>query len=451
MVRRWDQLNERQLEVLKRIDAAEDLSGPQHGSLRTSANALRDRRLITISKHGGRWEGAITETGRFYLDHGYHPDDPRRGSESEVSQLAERRRAEAVELVARLGVETTVVIANPTEDEVAVWRKIVDFAKRHGMVPEGHRIEKTRQYNRGRDLHIRLIKGAHANTAHQLPDGLPAVSIPETLRSPHKVIADLRDDSNRLVMPKDTRRRCLLVLHGLAVAAIERGYKVAILPDSDSYRGGYQYGRGGHRRDGGISLVVGEFSYAVTVQEVSPQTADPDKMGRIAIELPAYRSEGRQHRWTDGKRRTVEEALPALLHEVETRVMEDRQRQIDEERAKADRKVRWEQAMETAHRKATESYYASALDAQVQRWQHVNDLRAYCQALEQRIIASDPENDSASTGRVWLTWIRDHIATIDPLNEVPTMPVPPKISHEDLKPFLGSWSPYGPEAHQRRW
>ncbi len=344
-----------------------------------------------------------------------------------------------------------MVIANPTEDEVAVWRKIVDFAKRHGMVPEGHRIEKTRQYNRGRDLHIRLIKGAHANTAHQLPDGLPAVSIPETLRSPHKVIADLRDDSNRLVMPKDTRRRCLLVLHGLAVAAIERGYKVAILPDSDSYRGGYQYGRGGHRRDGGISLVVGEFSYAVTVQEVSPQTADPDKMGRIAIELPAYRSEGRQHRWTDGKRRTVEEALPALLHEVETRVMEDRQRQIDEERAKADRKVRWEQAMETAHRKATESYYASALDAQVQRWQHVNDLRAYCQALEQRIIASDPENDSASTGRVWLTWIRDHIATIDPLNEVPTMPVPPKISHEDLKPFLGSWSPYGPEAHQRRW
>lgn len=31
------------------------------------------------------------------------------------------------------------------------------------------------------------------------------------------------------------------------------------------------------------------------------------------------------------------------------------------------------------------------------------------------------------------------------------MPESPKISAEDLKPYLKGWSPYGPEAHLNSW
>jgi hypothetical protein len=58
VVHRWDALNERQLALLRRIEAGENLSGPEHGGIRTSANALSDRGLVTLSpRAGGRAGG----------------------------------------------------------------------------------------------------------------------------------------------------------------------------------------------------------------------------------------------------------------------------------------------------------------------------------------------------------------------------------------------------------
>lgn len=87
--------------------------------------------------------------------------------------------------------------------------------------------------------------------------------------------------------------------------------------------------------------MIGDLSYTVTIQQLSPQSEDPDKAQRLVIELPAHHSVERQYRWTDAKVRTVEDGLAELLHEAETRDVEDRQRQVDEERAKAERKARW--------------------------------------------------------------------------------------------------------------
>lgn len=475
-MRRWDLLNERQLAVLKAIDASTDLSGPEQGSQRRSAASLRDRGLITISKRGGGWRAEMTESGRFYLDHGHHPDDPR-GMRSEIQKdtespardlsnprkrsaphatviTAQQRRAEADKLVERLVADNLVVIKAPTDDELARWRKVVDFAKRHNLVPEGHRIEKTRQWNRDRDLHIRLVKGVHANTVHQAPADLTLVAVPDTLRSPHPVISELRDDAGRLVMPKELRRRCLLILQGLAAEAVNRGHKISTKPVA-SQRHHYSYGRSDglrySQRDGELDVAVDNFSYTVTIQQVSPQSDDPQKAQRLVIELSTYHSEGRQCRWADGKLRTVEDGLAALLRELETRAVEDRQRQIDEAHAEAQRKVLWEQAMLVARQKATEAHYAAVLNRQVERWRHADELRAYCEALEQRLSTLGPADDDAAKAAEWLSWARDHVAMIDPLRALPTMPNPPELSHEDLKPYLGGWSPYGPEAHRHSW
>jgi hypothetical protein len=495
-MRRWEALNDQQLALLKRIDAAEDLSGTAHSQLRHSANAVRDRGLITISKRGGSWQAEMTQAGRFYLDHGYHPDDPRRATQQPKSRpttapasqksrgaatrpslepgpkpepatkpkrpapqativVAQQRRTEAADLVERLIADKLVIVNAPSDNELAQWRRIVDFAKRHGFVPEGFRIEKIRQWNRDRDLHIRLLKGSHNNVRHDAV-GLPPVVVPEVLRSPHAVVAALRDNKGRLVMPAEVRRRCLLILQGLAAEATRRGHKITEESVPERHQRYYGYGARSDgprysRREGELNLVVEGFSCTVTIRQVSPQSDDPTKVERLVIALPAYRAEGRQHQWADGKRRTVEDSLAGLLRDVETRAAEDRQRQIDEVRAKAERKVKWEQAMRVAQQQAVEAHYADILDKQVQQWRRTKELRAYREALAQRLANPRPDDGDFTRAREWLAWIDRHIARTDPVESPPAMPAPPELTHDNVKPYLNGWSSHGPEAHLNTW
>ena len=66
-----------------------------------------------------------------------------------------------------------------------------------------------------------------------------------------------------------------------------------------------------------------------------------------------------------------------MLREAGVRATEDRQRQIDEEHAKARRKVAWDHAMRVAEQRATEAYYAAFLDKQVEQWRRANELRTH--------------------------------------------------------------------------
>jgi hypothetical protein len=77
-VQRWDRLNERQLQLLQRIGARDDLSSSTVPGERNSARGLQTRRLVQISRKGGVWRAVITDAGRFYLEHGFHPDHPER-------------------------------------------------------------------------------------------------------------------------------------------------------------------------------------------------------------------------------------------------------------------------------------------------------------------------------------------------------------------------------------
>ena len=280
--------------------------------------------------------------------------------------------------------------------------------------------------------------------------------MPEVLRSPHAVVAALRDDKGRLVMPAEARRRCLLILQGLAAEATRRGHRITEKSVHERHQRYYGYGVGSDgprysRRDGELNVVVEGFSCTVTIQQVSPQSSDPTKVERLVIALPAYRAEGRQHQWADGKRRTVDDCLAGLLRDVETRAAEDRQRQIDEARAKAERKVKWEQAMRVAQQQAVEAHYADILDKQVHQWRRTKELRAYREALEQRLANPLPDDGNFTRARKWLAWIDRHIARADPVESPPAMPDPPELTHDDVKPYLNGWSSHGPEAHLNTW
>lgn len=76
MVDRYAPLNERQLAVLRWIADGcpeEVMTGL---SYKTTALALQDRRLVTVTKKRGLWRAELTDAGRFYLERGHHPQRP---------------------------------------------------------------------------------------------------------------------------------------------------------------------------------------------------------------------------------------------------------------------------------------------------------------------------------------------------------------------------------------
>ncbi|MFJ5047125.1 hypothetical protein [Streptomyces sp. NPDC088719] len=75
---RWLPLNDRQLVLLTRIGEGTEPVTSDSPELAATAHALKGRGLIIMPKQGGRWQADITNDGRFYLEHGHHPDRPER-------------------------------------------------------------------------------------------------------------------------------------------------------------------------------------------------------------------------------------------------------------------------------------------------------------------------------------------------------------------------------------
>ncbi|WP_414505523.1 hypothetical protein [Streptomyces sp. NEAU-L66] len=495
---RWSPLNDRQRALLGRLDTGEELSG-QDPSDRRSAYALRDRGLLAVRRSRGVLSAQVTEAGKFYLKHGHHPDLPGRMAKSRqttmsasnsqsrptkverkngqgavaptggtglgaekaakgVASYSERpvpvaRRAKATRLIAQLVADRQVIVYAPDEAQVVEWRRVIDFAKRHGLVPSDKRVEKFRMFNRTRDLQISLLDGPHPNSGRHTPEDGPRVPVPVHLRSPHPVVAALRDDEGRLVMPAAPRRRALRVFQGLAAEAVRRGHRVEERPVPDRYRSrGYSYnGRytppSYSRREGELDLVVDDFTYTVTIKQESPQAADTERSEKLVLEL-GYSRSNRRRQWADRKRWVLEDVLGAALQEVESRAVEDAQRKLDEERVKEERKARWQEAMAAAKQQAVQDQLARVLSEQAALWKEVAALREYCEALERRIgEAMESEEPEVASAREWLTWARNHIDSIDPLLRLPGVPTPREPKPEDLKPYLTGWSPYGPEPH----
>ncbi|WP_248844063.1 hypothetical protein [Streptomyces hirsutus] len=350
--------------------------------------------------------------------------------------VARARRAKATDLVERLIAEGSVVVPDPDEAEMAEWRRAINYAKRHGLEPPGKRIEK-RSYGR-RGLEFYLATGPHPNSRGQAPDEAPRVRVPAQLRSAQPVVAALKDDERRLMMPTALRRRALLLFQGLAAEAVRRGYEVRDRP-------------GCSWRVGEVDVIVDGYACAVTIQQEFPQSTDAERSRKLVIEL-GYPRSARQSRWGDRKRWVLEDVLGAVLKEIETRAVEEIRRKEAEARAKMDREVRWRAAMEKAKEQAVQAQFAETLLEQAGRWQEATALRAYCDALEHRIAEeAGAEEPQVASARRWLAWARRYAQSVDPLHQLPTVPTPREPQPEDLKPYLKGWSPYGAEEKRYGW
>ncbi|WP_234467806.1 hypothetical protein [Streptomyces sp. MBT62] len=224
--------------------------------------------------------------------------------------VARARRAKATELVERLLTEGRVRVAD--DDQIDAWRKVIDYAKRHGLEPPGKRIEKVPLGAGGWELY--LGEGPHPNSRSRKPASVASVvPVPTRLTSLHPVVAALRDAEERLVMPPALRRRALVLLQALAAEAERRGYGV------QECRTYYS------PREGGVSVVVEGLACSVTVKGEFPQSTNPERAARLVVELD-HGHTSRPGRWRDRKSGTLEDSLGVILEEIEVRAVHEAQR-----------------------------------------------------------------------------------------------------------------------------
>ncbi|MFE3737833.1 hypothetical protein [Streptomyces sp. NPDC059134] len=165
-------MNDRQLALLTRIGGATAPVTSDSPELAVTARALRDRGLVTMPRKNGRWQAEITDAGRFYLEHGHHPDRPELAarkaraatSEAEVSTASgpsqgadlptetkpapkravkpPRQSPAAVgpALIAQVQEAGRFLrIPNPSEAERARYRRAFDAARQ--CAPEGYHLK----------------------------------------------------------------------------------------------------------------------------------------------------------------------------------------------------------------------------------------------------------------------------------------------------------------------
>ncbi|MEV0376041.1 hypothetical protein AB0I10_41155, partial [Streptomyces sp. NPDC050636] len=276
---------------------------------------------------------------------------------------------------------------------------------------------------------------------------LEPVPVPELLED-KKVHRAVRAIS--LPVCAQCRPRARRMLHALAVAAEITGLKV-IAPDDTAPAKAVLTMCAGERR---YPLLMSEADEEVpdlgTVkypwQRVTATKAGPTH--ELELELAYdWGHRGRRYRWGDRERWKLEDKLPELLHEITQRIGIEKEREADEKRRQTERRGRWEAAMAEARRRLMEDHRAACLREQARLRSEATSMRAYCDALENRIMRAESVpgevGEGAKAARAWVDWARSYADKLDPLTGLPGMPEHPDPTPEELRPYLHGWSPYG--------
>jgi hypothetical protein len=338
------------------------------------------------------------------------------------------------------------------------YRQLVDAAQRWNKVPQGKQLMT--DMDRG-ELIVRLIDAPDGTVIEPTP-----VPVPDRLTTPHLVARQYRDDTQRHCVSRTQLPRVVRIVHALASECNRRGYEIRKLDPELSPRRGYanRSMKGGSDfeiilRDHRYPLHIseekvplrgvwedeqrwrkGERYYHLVDDDKFTGSYDKKGTGRLTIALSSYSRSGRQSSWSDRQSWKLEEKLPDILHEIEVRAVEDDYHAEEERRKAEERQHQWELAMEQATALYIEDYRGKVLRADVSAWREANELRAYVTALEEA-HGEDPASAE------WIEWVQGYVERCDPLNSSQQPPTPDEIKPDDLKPFLGGLSPYGP----RQW
>jgi hypothetical protein len=488
----WGQLSERQLLLLQRIGGGDDLSGPDGVSQRTSARSLQSRQLVKISRRDKVWRAQITETGRFYLKHGHRPsaadqggvspnvdvatvesDEPsprptakrstpvRNGGRSAATSVVEMARA----LIQKLQQEGgTLTIEDPDEETRAAHRRTIHAAKQHNLVPEGLHLKHTGRA-RG-DLIIRLTG---ANAPDETDWNRIRLNTRRVTSSPSLVIEALEKDPAGLQVTEALVPRALDFVRALAEQARQRGHRLGVNTETRHPRLYLQLGQ--TRRSVTLREEYDEVKHVPTQKELRELRRSPwhripetDRVpsGRLCLEINRA-GHGQADKWADDKRATLEKRLPRIIREIEAGIEADdearrareraHQEYLAEQRRREEEQHRqWQEALDQARPQAVEALRRKLFRSAFDDWAAASEIRAFCDALEGAGDNTDEDSVSAGNRARWVAWGRAEADRIDPTHggiglagtafEIKPRP-------DDLRPFIGDWSPHQPRREYR--
>lgn len=470
------ELNDAQRSILKWVkDGCPDgiYEGYTH---RISAAALRSRGLIRISGHGPNWRAEITEAGLVYLkgEHlvpGVDPSSANDRRRNLAAADARGKQADAIPNPARPHRNKSQRALRPTEQLIAdlmesggvmrvpYWRsqgerdyrQLVDAAQRWNKVPEGKRL--VTDHHPG-ELEIRLVDAPEGTVIAPQP-----VPVPARLSKPHPVARQYREDTAHHQVSCAALSRVVRIIHALAVECEHRGYELKKLNREPS---------GGSRGRADLMVEIRGHSYPVEISEEKVPLRGPweeqeryrksdfysrqlgierrigryDKegTGRLTLTLSGgYNRHGRQSSWGDRRSWKLDDKLPDVLREIEVRAVEDDHAEAERRRQEAERQRQWEAAMERAQVRFVEAEREKALRVQIAAWQEAQLFARYLFELEET-QGDDPE------AAEWIAWVRGFVTRLNPLSHPARMPEVAEPRPDELKPFLGGWSPYGPQG-----
>ncbi|MGY2059336.1 hypothetical protein ACW9HQ_30955 [Nocardia gipuzkoensis] len=376
------------------------------------------------------------------------PEQKRRSAPAATARVAEDLRAAAAKLVADLVGGGRFVVEQPSDESVAEWRKVVDFAKRHDMVPAGHTLVRRRTYLGA--LEIVLVAGTHPNSNPAKSGPAHRVLVPERVDELHPLLVGSSDLAAVFNISASLVPRSQRIMHTILVEAAARGYAVDWAENPAD----------------GAEITACNLVFQVSLAEETEERevlSDPDELnarkvyewqrfrptkrvmpsGRLVLLLTQVGDPNSPYRrwWADRKRWCVEDRVSSLLEAVPLRVREVEDWRVAAEEAADRRRREWEAAMDRARAELTEHSRVSALDKQLADWKRAQTIRAFCAACEQQ-TGTEVEVDG------WLRWCRQYADRIDPaLNGTATSPEI-DMKPENLRPYLQHWSPYGPDGQR---
>lgn len=208
-------------------------------------------------------------------------------------------------------------------------------------------------------------------------------------------------------------RRALLITDAILKAAEKRGYEVIVSLDSWGEKTLIT------KEGEDVRLSLHEHARQVRRELTPEEKKKPPYLLNIPTE---YQSDGKltikvdrrwgtYQRWNDRKNEPLEDRLndvvAGIVALLESQVAEKRRRAEEERRRQ-----------EIARQKEEESRRRERLEADVHRWRKSEDIRAYLDAYEARLIEKKGSVTPDSREAEWLRWAREYAAGLDPLNKI---------------------------------
>jgi len=362
----------------------------------------------------------------------------------------DRPPTSAAELLRLLEESGRLEVTDPPRAVRAAWRRVIYALITGTELPEGRCIRHSGR-DKG-DLIIRLVDVEESPPASK-PE---PIAVPETLSNCHQIVRATLEAAKKDRGPIDNRGQAGLVHLRIHKSNVGRALLIIQGLINEAERRGYAIGtHKSHRCQGGLGIEINGHSFEVSIKEETRQidhvfTAEEQrrKDRDQYVYAPRYDFEWtgrlqlqRDHETytaplaTDRIRWRLEDRLPHALEKLETFAAEAEERRKAEERRRLREQQAWEAAMVKAREDFVVQFRRTWIRKQVAAHQEAEDLRKF---------ASDARPQATAECIDWLDWAVSYAERLDPLRRQLTPPVVPEPQPDDLTPFLGGWSPYGP-------